>query len=384
MKTSRRSFLMQAAALSAAPFILPASVRAAETSPNDLITMGFIGTGKQSKHPDCKAYNDFRELSPARTSTPSASPRPTTGTRSSAIAALRRRQGRLLREAADPQRPRGGRADEGGRANRRVLQTGSMQRSSKEFRVACELVRNGAIGKVQRVECSFGDPGIPYDLPEEPMEPGLDWDMWLGPAPMRRLQLRAQPARRAQPLPELAQLPRVRRRHGHRLGRAPHRHRAVGPGHGRQRPGRGPPARRTAGAKRGATLVYANGVTVTHKDGFGVSLLRHRGRGPGQPRQVHLHAQRQADRQVHQEGGRPSLEAQVVKARRSSWPRTPRSSSTSASRPHPDFLDCVKIAPEADHQRGGRRPLRDLLPPDEPGLLHRVRRAFTLRKGKGF
>jgi predicted dehydrogenase len=48
-------------------------------------------------------------------------------------------------------------------ANRRVLQTGSMQRSSNEFRVACELVRNGVIGKVTRVECSFGDPGLPCD-----------------------------------------------------------------------------------------------------------------------------------------------------------------------------------------------------------------------------
>src|SRR5690606_27548655 len=51
----------------------------------------------------------------------------------------------------------------------RVLQTGSMQRSMKEFRVACELVRNGAIGKIRRVECSFGPPGVPCDLPAEDM-----------------------------------------------------------------------------------------------------------------------------------------------------------------------------------------------------------------------
>src|SRR5690606_38549692 len=51
---------------------------------------------------------------------------------------------------------------------KRVLQTGSMQRSMEEFRVACELVRNGAIGKISHVECSFGEPGLPCDLPEEP------------------------------------------------------------------------------------------------------------------------------------------------------------------------------------------------------------------------
>jgi predicted dehydrogenase len=68
--------------------------------------------------------------------------------------------------------------------NKRVLQTGSMQRSMKEFRIACELVRNGCIGKIDHVECSFGGPPKPCDLPEEAMEPGLDWNMWLGPAPV--------------------------------------------------------------------------------------------------------------------------------------------------------------------------------------------------------
>jgi predicted dehydrogenase len=66
-----------------------------------------------------------------------------------------------------------------------VLQTGSMQRSMKEFRIACELVRNGCIGKIDHVECSFGGPPIPCDLAEEKMEPGLDWNLWLGPAPLR-------------------------------------------------------------------------------------------------------------------------------------------------------------------------------------------------------
>src|SRR5206468_6250498 len=60
------------------------------------------------------------------------------------------------------------------RKNKRVFQTGSMQRSSKEFRTACELVRNGRIGKVQRTEVAVGPPGRPCDLPTEADEPGLD------------------------------------------------------------------------------------------------------------------------------------------------------------------------------------------------------------------
>ena len=71
------------------------------------------------------------------------------------------------------------------RKNQRVFQTGSMQRSSSEFRKACELVRNGRIGKVKQVIVDVGGPSRPCDLPEETIEPGLDWDLWLGPAPIR-------------------------------------------------------------------------------------------------------------------------------------------------------------------------------------------------------
>jgi len=71
------------------------------------------------------------------------------------------------------------------RQNDRVFQTGSMQRSSSEFRKACELVRNGRLGKIQKVIVDVGGPSVPCNLAEEPMEPGLDWDLWLGPAPMR-------------------------------------------------------------------------------------------------------------------------------------------------------------------------------------------------------
>lgn len=67
----------------------------------------------------------------------------------------------------------------------RVVQTGSQQRSAREFRVACELVRNGVIGKVQSGTVAFGGPGKRCDLPGEEMESGLDWEMWLGPAPSR-------------------------------------------------------------------------------------------------------------------------------------------------------------------------------------------------------
>jgi predicted dehydrogenase len=66
-----------------------------------------------------------------------------------------------------------------------IFQTGSQQRSCRNFRYACELVRNGRLGKLERVEVRVGGPPRPCDLAGEPMEPGLNWDRWLGPAPMR-------------------------------------------------------------------------------------------------------------------------------------------------------------------------------------------------------
>ncbi|HUT93873.1 MAG TPA: Gfo/Idh/MocA family oxidoreductase [Thermoguttaceae bacterium] len=73
------------------------------------------------------------------------------------------------------------------RKHHRVLQTGSQQRSSVfgPFRLACELVRSGRLGKIRTVQVGVGGPSRWCDLAEEPMEPGLDWDLWLGQAPLR-------------------------------------------------------------------------------------------------------------------------------------------------------------------------------------------------------
>ncbi len=64
-----------------------------------------------------------------------------------------------------------------------VLQTGTQQRSTARFRLACELVRNGRLGKLRDVHV-----WLPAGLREGPFEPapipeGLDWDFWLGQAP---------------------------------------------------------------------------------------------------------------------------------------------------------------------------------------------------------
>jgi len=70
----------------------------------------------------------------------------------------------------------------------RVWQTGSWQRSVEDFHRACELVRNGRIGKVLKIE--VGLPEGHYDFARtfgqesiEPPPPELDYETWVGPAP---------------------------------------------------------------------------------------------------------------------------------------------------------------------------------------------------------
>jgi predicted dehydrogenase len=71
------------------------------------------------------------------------------------------------------------------RKHKRVGQTGTQQRSDKSFRLAAEIIRNGLLGKLKRIEVLIpannkftGATWEPEAVPE-----GLDYDMWLGPAP---------------------------------------------------------------------------------------------------------------------------------------------------------------------------------------------------------
>ncbi len=65
----------------------------------------------------------------------------------------------------------------------RVLQVGSWQRSDHRFRLACEMVRAGRIGKLRRVLVTLGkNPrGGPFRV--EPPPAHLNWDLWLGQTP---------------------------------------------------------------------------------------------------------------------------------------------------------------------------------------------------------
>lgn len=83
------------------------------------------------------------------------------------------REGRLMVEAA--------------RRYKRVVQVGIQQRSGAHFQRAVQAVRDGRIGKVHFAQCwnhnhSSSNKGM-GNPPDAPVPEGLDWDLWLGPAP---------------------------------------------------------------------------------------------------------------------------------------------------------------------------------------------------------
>jgi predicted dehydrogenase len=229
---SRRQFLASTAALAAGGPLILSSGCASGPKPraaNDRITLGFIGTGRiaqshlkgflgrgdvqivavndvdtnRREHAQkqveqhyakaapsgsfkgCTAYRDFRELLARREIDAVVVCTPDHWHALQSIDAAKNGKdiycekplSLTVREAREMAKAT--------RRYSRVFQTGSQQRSSKEFRTAAELVRNGVIGRLQTVRAALGPSSKWCDLPEEPMEPGLDWDFWLGPAPLR-------------------------------------------------------------------------------------------------------------------------------------------------------------------------------------------------------
>jgi predicted dehydrogenase len=228
MKISRRSFMTQtAAAATLSPFILPSRIRAAETAPNSLVTMAFIGMGLQNRtlltnflphnvkvvavcdvetarrehalkmvaafhaeHPEkgafgCTSYLDFREIIARKDIDAVCIATPDHWHAIITLAALEAGKDVYCEKPLTHTIHEAIEVMAAVKRHQRVLQTGSMQRSMSEFRIACELVRNGVIGKLERITCKVGVPSRPCNLPEEPLAAGLDWDRWLGPAAMR-------------------------------------------------------------------------------------------------------------------------------------------------------------------------------------------------------
>ncbi|MFO0874144.1 MAG: Gfo/Idh/MocA family oxidoreductase [Phycisphaerales bacterium] len=140
-------------------------------------------TGRGAATPRCDEYVDFRELlaRPDIDAVIIASPdhwhalhvvhavRAGKDVYGEKPLALTVREGRAMSDAV--------------RRHARVFQTGSQQRSDARFRKACELVRNGRLGKIQRIVCGLPAGETTGDHPPRPVPEGFDYELWLGPAP---------------------------------------------------------------------------------------------------------------------------------------------------------------------------------------------------------
>jgi hypothetical protein len=218
---TRRSFLKSAAATGAFPLVLPASVLGGEgrPAPSDRLTVGAIGMGGRGTgdmqtflhaaecqvvslcdvrqehllrakalvdqrygNNDCKAVRDFREIT--------ASPgidivmigTPDHWHALISIDAMLHGKDVFCEKPETLTIREGRKMVETARRYARVFSGGS-QRVWEDYNWFHKMVRGGAIGQVQEVWVDCGGPSAECFLPPAPVPAGLDWEMWLGPAP---------------------------------------------------------------------------------------------------------------------------------------------------------------------------------------------------------
>jgi predicted dehydrogenase len=222
---TRRRALQLAAGAAAAPLFLPGRLFGDE-APSKQIVMGFIGVGWMGegnlnsflgqrdcrvvaiadvdanhlkkamghvndhyKNKDCKGYKDFREVIARNDIDAVCISTPDHWHSIPAIEAAKARKDIYCEKPLSHSFAEGVAMVEAAQKNKRIWQTGSWQRSVANFRQGAELVLNGYIGKVKRVEvglpsghADFAGTGNKHPDSDPPKE--VDYDLWVGPAEM--------------------------------------------------------------------------------------------------------------------------------------------------------------------------------------------------------
>ena len=223
--TDRRSVLKLLAASTAGPFILPGRLFGAD-APSKKITIGCIGVGWQGgenlqsflgqddcrvvaicdvddshlneaigkvnahyNNKDCKGYKEFEELLARKDIDAVCICTPDHWHSIPAIAAANAGKDIFCEKPLSHTLNEGIAMVSAVHKNNRIWQTGSWQRAQASFRWAAELVQNGYLGKVTRVEVGlpsghsdFGGTG--NDKPNSAPPAGVDYERWIGPSQM--------------------------------------------------------------------------------------------------------------------------------------------------------------------------------------------------------
>jgi predicted dehydrogenase len=209
---SRRGFIKRASTLAAAvavPYIIPGrALRSAERAgANDCVRIGFIGAGRRAnqltalprdarivaisdcylpaaeamaaKH-QCRAYKDYRKMLESGEVDAVIIATPDHWHTLPAIHACQAGKDIYLEKPMTLTIREGRQLVTAVRKYQRVFQTGSQQRSIALNRLGCELVRSGAIGRVQTVIAANYESPWECALPPQAIPDGLDWDTWCG------------------------------------------------------------------------------------------------------------------------------------------------------------------------------------------------------------
>ena len=226
IRTDRRSVLKLLAAGAAGPLILPSGLLRGQNAPSNRITLGCIGVGWQGgsnlgsflglpacqvvaicdvdeshlngainqvneryQNKDCKGYKDYRELLARKDIDAVCISTPDHWHSIPAIAAANAGKDIFCEKPLSHTLNEGIAMVAAVQKNKRIWQTGSWQRSQASFRWAAQLVQNGYIGKVTRVEVGLPSghadfAGTGKDKPNCDVPPGVDYEFWTGPAQM--------------------------------------------------------------------------------------------------------------------------------------------------------------------------------------------------------
>jgi predicted dehydrogenase len=223
---TRRNFVRAAAAGvvggAVFPMIVPASVlgRNGATAPSNRISVGVIGCGPQGRgdlsnflnqsdcrvvavcdvktdqlalaksavdqryaNQDCRTYHDFREVVARKDIDACLIATPDHWHVLTALAAVRSGKDVYLEKPLAVSLEEGQALRKAVRKHGRVFQFGTQQRSQRTFWQACELVRNGRIGKLEHINVWASGSAPGGSLRQVAPPPELDYDFWLGPAP---------------------------------------------------------------------------------------------------------------------------------------------------------------------------------------------------------
>ncbi len=143
-----------------------------------------LDEGAASFGPDCRKYHDFREVLHQKDIDAVVIGTPDHWHAQIAIAAMKAGKHVYCEKPLTLTIDEGKKIVKTWKQTKKIFQTGSQQRSDGRFRLACELVRNGRIGKLQKVEAHLpgGPSGGPFEVKQVPAD--FDWEMWMGPTPV--------------------------------------------------------------------------------------------------------------------------------------------------------------------------------------------------------